>query len=51
MTMGLQGDQILQRIDPGLDTGGDQAGQETGDIRAVRAGVEQTVLALTDEQL
>ena len=50
VAMGLQGYQILQGIDAGLHTGGDQAGQDAGDLRTVRAGVEQTILSLPNDQ-
>ena len=51
VAMPLQGYQIVQCVDPGLHAGGDQAGQEAGDVGAVRGGVEQTVPPLADEQL
>jgi hypothetical protein len=47
----LQRHQILQGVDTGMETGGDQAGEYTGDIGAVLILVEQGVLTLPNEQL
>jgi hypothetical protein len=46
----LQRHQVLHGIDPGLHTGGNQTGEETGDGGTRLGGREQGVLALPNEQ-
>jgi hypothetical protein len=42
--------QVLQGIDPGIQTGGDQTGEDTGDVGTVLGGIEQGVLPLPNEE-
>src|SRR4030095_4886540 len=43
--------QVLQGVDTCLETGGDQACEQTGDVGTVLRGIKQTVVALTNRQL
>ena len=47
----LQRHQILQRIHPGVEAGGNEAGEHAGDIGAVVRGVKETVFPLANGQL
>jgi hypothetical protein len=42
--------QVVQRIHPGLHTGGNDAGKDAGDVGTMFGGIEQGVLALANTQ-
>ena len=49
--MFLQRHQVVQGIATRMHAGGNQTGEHTGNVGAVRRFVEERVLALPDEQL
>src|SRR6266571_2901252 len=46
----LQRHQVIQDIAPGVEAGGNQARQHTGNVSAVLGAIKQRVLALSDEE-
>ena len=50
-TVLLQHDQIFQRIHPGIEAGGNKAGEHTGDVGAMLRGVKETVFPLPNDEL
>jgi len=42
--------QILQRVDAGLHTGGNDAGEDTGDVRTMLRGIEEGVFTLPNRR-
>src|SRR5262249_50699008 len=46
----LESHQVFERIDASLETGGDQTGEHTRNVRTVLRTVEERILALPHEQ-
>jgi hypothetical protein len=47
----LQRPQILQRVAPGVEAGGNETGEDTGDVCTMLRGVKQTVFPLPNDEL